>query len=123
MRNRTSLLEPGVPIHAHTHHLCHFRSSESRRFAPASSRQSHIFRRKPCPARTQKISKFMQAMVLLLLLKYQTLLLCPGVGNDYRVNHRSLIPMNSAHLVLGSPSVYHRYAGEVPAKSQVKGKV
>jgi len=31
--------------------------------------------------------------------------------------------MNSAHLVLGSPSVYHRYAGEVPAKSQVKGKV
>ena len=28
-----------------------------------------------------------------------------------------------AHLVLGSPLVYHRDAGEVPAKSQVKGKV
>ncbi len=31
--------------------------------------------------------------------------------------------MNSAHLVLVSPSVYYRNAGEVPAKSQVKGKV
>jgi 3-oxoacyl-[acyl-carrier protein] reductase len=31
--------------------------------------------------------------------------------------------MNPAHLVLGSPSIYHKYAGEVPAKSQVKGKI
>jgi hypothetical protein len=31
--------------------------------------------------------------------------------------------MNLAHLVLVSLSVYHRYAGEVPAKSQMKGKV
>ncbi len=30
--------------------------------------------------------------------------------------------MNSTHLVLGSPSVYHRSAGEVPATSQVKGE-
>ena len=27
--------------------------------------------------------------------------------------------MNFAHLVLGSPSVYHRGAGEVPATNQV----
>ncbi len=31
--------------------------------------------------------------------------------------------MNSAHLVLGFPSVYHRDVGEVPARSQVKDKV
>lgn len=29
--------------------------------------------------------------------------------------------MNNAHLVLVSLSVYHRDAGEVPAKSYVKG--
>ena len=31
--------------------------------------------------------------------------------------------MNNAHLVLVSLSVYHRYAGEVPATSKVKGEV
>jgi hypothetical protein len=28
-----------------------------------------------------------------------------------------------AHLVPGSSSIYHRYAGDAPATSQIKGKV
>lgn len=31
--------------------------------------------------------------------------------------------MISAHLVLGSPAVNHKYAGDVPAQRQVKHKV